>query len=302
MFALLAQAVPVPSLPDPTPGNVSESLTTTARGAGRALQSSFENAWGQIVEFTPKVLAAIIVLVAGYFVAKLVARFVSLLCERAGLQRAAERSGLWDSMKNMQVRRNVPAIVGTIVFWMLLLVFLMAGFSILGLPKVSEAIDKVVTYIPNLLVATVMVVVGLLVASFLRGVIATSADRTGISYAQHLANGSYYVMALLVFMAALTQLGMQLELLEKLILIGFAAIALGFGLAFGLGGRDTMAGILAGYYVRQRLQAGDHVTVGHLEGTVREVGPVATIIETEEQGMLNRHSVPNAKMLNEAVR
>ena len=63
-----------------------------------------------------------------------------------------------------------------------------------------------------------------------------------------------------------------------------------------------MAGILAGYYVRQRLQAGDHVTVGHLEGTVREVGPVATIIETDEDGLLNRHSVPNSKMLNEAVR
>jgi len=142
----------------------------------------------------------------------------------------------------------------------------------------------------------------LLIASFLRGIIATSADRTGISYAEHLANGCYYVMALLVFMAALTQLGMQLELLEKLILIGFSALALGFGLAFGLGGRDVMSGILSGYYLRQRLQSGDHVTVGHLEGTVREVGPTATIIETEEHGLLNRHSVPNYKMLNEAVR
>ena len=86
------------------------------------------------------------------------------------------------------------------------------------------------------------------------------------------------------------------------ILIVFAGLALGFGLALGLGGRDTMAGILAGYYVRQRLQAGDHVTVGNLEGTVREVGPVATIVETEEDGLLNRRSIPNNKMLNEAVR
>ena len=61
-------------------------------------------------------------------------------------------------------------------------------------------------------------------------------------------------------------------------------------------------GILSGYYIRQRLHAGDHVHVGDLEGTVREVGPVATIIETEEDGLLNRRSVPNTKMLNEAVR
>ncbi len=147
-----------------------------------------------------------------------------------------------------------------------------------------------------------LIVVGLLVATFLRGVVATSADRVGLCYAQHLANGCYYVFALLNFIAAFKQLGVQFALLEQLILIAFGAVAVGFGLSFGLGGRDVMAGILAGYYIRQRLHAGDHVTVGHLEGTVREVGPVATIIETEEDGLLNRRSVPNTKMLNEAVR
>ncbi len=267
-----------------------------------AIQTSFQNAWVQIVAYTPRVLAAVVVLVLGYLIAKLVAHAITLLCERAGLQRAAERSGLWESMSHMNIRRNVPAIVGTIIFWGLMLVFLMAAFTILDISKVSDALSTVVAYIPNLLVATVMVVIGLLVAGFLRGVIATSADRVGISYAEHLANGCYYVMALMVFMAAFDQLHIQFALLNYAILIVFGGLALGFGLALGLGGRDTMAGILAGYYVRQRLQAGDHVTVGHLEGTVREVGPVATIVETDEDGLLNRHSIPNSKMLNEAVR
>ncbi len=107
---------------------------------------------------------------------------------------------------------------------------------------------------------------------------------------------------MLTFYTALTQLGMDLELLKNLILIGFGATAIGFGLAFGLGGKEVIGGILAGYYVRQRLQAGDHVVIGRLEGTVREVGPVATVIETDEDGLLNRHSVPNTRMLNEAIR
>ncbi len=290
MFALFAD------------GNAADGIKKAVEDSTGALQSSFQNAWVQIVSYTPRVLAAVVVLVLGYFVAKLVARAITLLCERAGLQRAAERSGLWESMSHMSIRRNVPAIVGTIIFWGLMLVFLMAAFNILEIREVSTAISQVVAYIPNLLVATVMVVVGLLVAGFLRGVIATSADRVGISYAEHLSNGCYYVMALMVFMAAFDQLHIQFALLNYAILIVFGGLALGFGLALGLGGRDTMAGILAGYYVRQRLQAGDHVTVGHLEGTVREVGPVATIVETDEDGLLNRHSVPNSKMLNEAVR
>ena len=80
-----------------------------------------------------------------------------------------------------------------------MLVFLMAGFNILKITSVSDSISQVVAYIPNVLVATVMVVVGLLVAGFLRGVIATSADRVGVSYAEQLASGCYYIMALMVF-------------------------------------------------------------------------------------------------------
>jgi small-conductance mechanosensitive channel len=147
-----------------------------------------------------------------------------------------------------------------------------------------------------------VVVVGLLLASFLRGVVATSADRVGLTYAENLANACYYVVALMTFIGAFDQLQIEIGLLKEMILIAFAAVALGFGLAFGLGGREVMAGILAGYYTRQRLQAGDHVTVAGMEGIVREVGPVATVIETAEHGLVNRHSVPNTRMLNEAVR
>ncbi|MGA2064020.1 MAG: mechanosensitive ion channel domain-containing protein [Thermoguttaceae bacterium] len=277
-------------------------VTTMFDASKSAVESSFTQAYDQVWLYAPKVLAMLAVVVAGYVIARLVARVCTKLTEKLGLQTAAERSGLAESMRHTGIQRSVPAIVGTLVFWLLMCVFFMAGFNILGLETLSDATSKVVTFIPNLLVATVVVVVGLLVASFLRGVIATSADRLGISYAERLANGCYYVLALLTFIAAFSQLGLTFPLLDKLILIACGGLALGFSLALGLGGRDVMAGILAGYYLRQRLAAGDHVAVAGLEGTVREVGPVATVIETEEAGLLNRHTVPNTKMLNEAVR
>lgn len=282
--------------------DIATTSTQVLEQSKTALQNSFTEAFTQIIEVTPRIIAMVVVLVAGYFIARLAARFITILCEKVGLQVAAERSGLAESMHHMGIRRNVPAIVGTIVFWLLMCVFLMAGFNILKLNYLSDAMAPVVNYIPKLLVATVVVVVGLLAASLFRGVVATSTDRVGISYAEHLANGCYYVLAGLTFYAALNVLGMEFALLEKLILIAFSGLALGFGLSFGLGGRDVMAGILAGYYVRQRMQAGDHVSVAGMEGTVREVGPVATVIETDEHGLLNRHSVPNTRMLSEAVR
>lgn len=277
-------------------------VTATLDTSRDALVASFSHAFEQTILLGPKVLAMLVILVVGYLVARVVAKVVTTLSEKIGLQTAAQRSGLAESMQHMGIRRNVPAIVGTIVFWLLMCVFVMTAFNILGLEKLSVAMGRLVDYIPNLLVATVVIVVGLLVASFLRGVVATSADRVGLTYAEHLANACYYVLALLTFIAAFDQLGIVFALLDKLILIAFGGLALGFGLSFGLGGRDVMAGILSGYYLRQRLQSGDLVRIGEMQGTVREVGPVATVIETDEQGLLNRHTVPNTKMLNEAVR
>ncbi|HWA97801.1 MAG TPA: mechanosensitive ion channel domain-containing protein [Pirellulales bacterium] len=267
-----------------------------------ALVASFQHTFNQIVVLLPKTIGMVVVLVVGYLVARLLDKFVVALAQSMGLERAADRSGLSASMKQVGIRRNVPAILGQMVFWLTMCVFFTAAFQTLGLESLSGAMDRIVAYIPNLLVATVVVVVGLLLASFVRGVIATSADRMGITYAEHLANGCYYVLALMTFIGAFDQLQIEIGLLKEMVLIAFAAVALGFGLAFGLGGRDVMSGILAGYYTRQRLQAGDHVSVAGLDGIVREVGPVATVIETQEHGLVNRHSVPNTRMLSEAVR
>jgi small-conductance mechanosensitive channel len=279
-----------------------ESFSATLNASRTALEKSFTNAYEQLIYFAPKVVMALVVLVVGYIVARLVAQVFNKLSEKLGLQLAAERSGLAESMRHMGIQRNVPAIVGTIVFWLLMCVFFMAAFNILELTALTAATSAVVNYIPKLLVATVVAVVGLLVASFLRGVIATSADRLGLTYAEHLANASYYVLALLTFILAFNQLGLNYPLLDSLIMIACGGLALGFGLAVGFGGRDVVAGILAGYYLRQRLNSGDQVQVAGMDGIVREVGPVATILETKDRGLIDRHTVPNVKMLNEAVR
>ncbi len=281
---------------------MAEVTTEILDAAKTSLQASFQQALAQVILYGPKIIAAIFVVVVGYLVARLVSKVLVKVSEKLGLQVAAERSGLAQSMRHMGIERNVPTIFGTIVFWLLMCVFFMAAFNILGLTEVSIAMSTVAQYIPNLLVATVIVVVGLFAATFLRGVIATSTDRLGISYAEHLANGCYYTLALLTFILTLKHLGIEFQLLNNMILLVCGGLALGFGLALGLGGRDVMAGILSGYYLRQRLAAGDSVEVAGMQGTVREVGPVATIIDTDEHGLINRHTVPNTKMLNEAVR
>lgn len=279
-----------------------EQATTAVQTGVSELSTALGNAFQPVINLVPSVLAMIGVLVIGYIVARLLARGTDALGQRIGLDGAAERSGLATSMKKVGIERGLSAIVAQLVFWLLMCVFVVAAFNLLNLPSLSAATQKLVDYIPKLMAATTVVLIGLLIASFLRGVIATTADRIGISYADRLASGAYYILSLMTFIAAFEQLEIQFALLNQLILIAFGAMALGIGLSVGLGGRDVAGGIMSGYYVRQRMQSGDSVSVSGIDGVVREVGPVATVIETTVDGLTQRHSVPNSKMLNEAVR
>lgn len=283
-------------------GMTTDPLTDNVQQTTDAVWNSFHDFWRPIANTAPKLFCAALVMIAGYVIARLVSKAVTAIADRLGLQRMAENGGFVQSMQHVGIHRTVPQVLGTIFFWLLLCVFLIASVDILDLPTIKIALDRLLNYVPNLLVASIVVVLGLLLAAFLRGVVATSADRVGIHYAQQLASACYWILALMTFNAALNQLEIQIKLFNEIVLILLAGGALAFGLSFGLGGREVMAGILAGYYLRQRLQAGDRVSIGSLDGTVREVGPVATILETHEDGLLHRRSVPNTKMLNEAVR
>ena len=141
MFGLFAYADATPA-----PEQTVDSVTQTVGQSGQALRDSFYQAWHQVINFAPRVVAMVVVVVIGYILARLFARAITLLCEKIGLQHAADHSGLTQSMQHMGIKRSVSAIVGTIVFWLLMCVFFMAAFEILNLPAVSAAMGAVVDY------------------------------------------------------------------------------------------------------------------------------------------------------------
>ncbi|MFM8984555.1 MAG: mechanosensitive ion channel family protein, partial [Planctomycetia bacterium] len=179
-----------------------DTARETVNASRQALVDSFTQAWSQVILLAPKMVAMVTVLVLGYVVARWFGGLVAVVAEKLGLQTAAEKSGLATSMHDVGIRRPVPAIVGGIVFWLLMSVFVMAAFNILGLQSISDAMGEVVNYIPKVLVATVVVVVGLLAATFVRGVVATSADRVGLSYAEYLAAVSMATCAVLIVLSS----------------------------------------------------------------------------------------------------
>lgn len=200
--------------------------------------------WIQIQLFAPRLLAALFFLTLGWLVARLVSRLVVRVLRAARLEVAAERAGIEDFLLRGGVRLTTVTLIGQVVYWGLLLVVALAVFNVLGAPVPTTLIEEVAGYLPNVLVALIIVVFGGLLARFVRGIVHTYLNNLGArggSAISLLAQG-----AILAFVAilALEQLHIGGQVLVSAFQLAFGGICLALALAFGLGGRDWAAGIL----------------------------------------------------------
>ena len=228
-------------------------------------------------------------------------RLVQAFCDHWKIDEAAEKGNLIRLLKQVGIQQNPSWIIGVIVMALVTYAFLMAGANILGFDATSTAAGQIIGFTPHIILATIILIVGLLAATLLHSAIVAICDQASISGGRHLGTTCFYITTFAVILVTFEQLQMRSQLLIHIFLIAFSALAIAAALAVGLGSRDIVAGMAAGYYIRRRYQIGDQVHIADLHGTVREVGIVTTIVETDDSGLLKRHNVPNVKMLNEAV-
>lgn len=210
---------------------------------GDVIVASLQESWVAVASFVPLFVGAFVIFVVGWVVAsalgKLVAEVVKALRVDALLaqlevEKALERGGL---------RLNSGAFVGALVKWFLVIVFLLAAANILGLAQVSDFLGQVLLYIPNVVVAALILVIALKVAEVVERAARSSVEAVGIRGAAVgvMARWAIWIFALI---AALLQLGVATILLQTVVTGLIAMLALAFGLAFGLGGRDAAASFI----------------------------------------------------------
>lgn len=208
------------------------------------IKNSFDAVWFKIVSILPEIIGAIVIFVIGLFIADGVGRLVAKVLNRIYLDKAAEKSGTKHLLEKVGFKTALSKALGLLVTWFLYAVFLIAIADVLGLPQITEFLKTVVAYLPNVIVAVVIMVVGLMVANFLAQVVKKTAEANKVPNASVVAAIAKWSVLIMTVMAALT----HLQIAERLIEILFAGlvlmISLAGGLAFGLGGKEKAAEIL----------------------------------------------------------
>jgi len=206
--------------------------------------ASFTSFWTQLAAFVPQLLAALILLFIGWLIANVVRTGVSKLLDLLKFDMLAEKTGIEAFLKQGNINMSLSTMIGKLAYWVVVLVVIVMVSNSLGLHMVAELFNRVVFYIPNIIVAILVLVFGILMARFINRMLFAYLNNVGIGGALTLSTLSEYAVIIFVVFVALEQLQIGTELLTSAFQIGFGAIGLAFALAFGLGGREWAAGVI----------------------------------------------------------
>jgi len=211
---------------------------------GEAITMSLLDLWTRFIDFIPSLLGALLIFFMGLIVAvalgKIAEKFITLL----HVDQLIEKIKLSEKFKDAGIQIKVSKFFGGLVKWFLILVFLMAATDILKLTQVSVFLNSVILYIPNIVIATIILSVAFLLGNFVFHAVRSSTRVAGVVSAAFLATVAKWAIIVFGLLAALIQLGIATSLVNTIFMGLIAAISLAFGLAFGIGGKEEAGLIL----------------------------------------------------------
>lgn len=263
---------------------VSVWIETVSGAASRLL--------GQFVEFLPTLVGAVLVLVLGWLIARML---------RSAVRRLARwLNGFFDGRMGLEKARALrlsPAVVqllGNVTFWLIMLFSVTLATRILGLVAFSAWLDRVVAYLPTLLAGGLIILAGLVISTLARDLTSATIASARLAHAEVFARGVQAAILVMALVLGINQIGIDVTLLVTLIAILAAAIAGALALAFALGARSFVSNLIGSHYLQQHYALGQRARFGDIEGEIVELTPVGMILATGR----GRVTVP-AKIFNE---
>ncbi len=192
--------------------------------------------WSGVAGFAPRLIAAIVIFLLGWLAAIILGRGAGHVVRVLHVDNALTRVGFRQGWEKSGFRLDSSLFFAELVKWFFVVVFLMAASNILGLNQVSQFLETVVLYIPNVLVAAIVLLIGILVAKFLEGMVKASVKAAGLVSSNFLGAVTKWAVFTFSLLIALSQLRVADDIIRIVIVGAVAGNALAFGLAFGLGG------------------------------------------------------------------
>ena len=203
-----------------------------------------QSAVNQLLTYAPSILGALVILLIGGIIAKLIEQLIVRGLKLITLDKIAEQLQISAILMRGGIRRKLSELIGAIIYWLIMLAFVMTALNALNLTVAAELFQQIVGFLPNVIAAVFILIVGAFAAAFLSATVRTAASNSGILQAHLLGQAVQTVVVVFACVAALQQL--QIQFVGEVFLIILAGLSLGAAIAFGLGCKDLAGRWISG--------------------------------------------------------
>jgi small-conductance mechanosensitive channel len=262
------------------------------------LQNAFGGLLSGTIQALPRVVVGILLVVVGLIVAKLIERGLRGALRKANFDELVRKVGVDKALHGMGLRQELSSFLARSVYYLVLLILAQTIADALGLVAVANAIASFFAYFPNIVAAMLLLIVGSSLGQFIGDTVRQSAESSGIDVAPALgklvSGGIFFVCA----MMAVGQLQIDTAIVRIVTSIILGGAALAFGLSFGLGTRDVVRNITAGFYARKVLEVGKPIEIQGFAGTLQAVTATHLVLESEGREIV----IANSAVLTDAAK
>lgn len=208
----------------------------------QVLESSFQGLWAGVIMFIPNLIVALVILCIGWAIGAVIAKGIAHFMKMIQFDEALRKAGFEDLVKKAGLNLNSGYFVGSLVKYFIIVVFLIASFDVLKLQRVTEFLSGVVTgYLPQLIIAVLILLVGGVVGDALSRIVVASAKTASVTSANFLGVFAKWAVWVFAILVALSQVGIAGAFIQTLFTGFVVAVSLALGLSFGLGGQSAAA-------------------------------------------------------------
>ncbi|PCI06170.1 MAG: small-conductance mechanosensitive channel [Flavobacteriaceae bacterium] len=247
------------------------------------LNSSFlDNMWSGFLDFIPKALLAIAFFIVAIVVLKIVNFVLSKVLKVTNIDSLTTKLNEAELFGKSDFTVQPSVIILKFVKFLVIMIFVIIGAEKLGLHMITEGIGSFIAYLPVLITALLIFVVGVYLGSVVKGAILNTFKSLEISGSSLVSNIAFYAIVVIVTITALNQAGIDTSMITSNLTMIVGAMLASFTIAFGLGARDVILRLLLGFYTRKNIGIGQSVEIGEIKGVVTAIDNITLSIKTED--------------------
>lgn len=242
--------------------------------------------------YLPQLAGAILLLLLGWLVARLLRAITVRLMK--GIDRFSGLVGIGGSGTGKQVGDSAALIIGNVIFWVVVLIFVTSATNLLGMKMFTGWLDKLVAHLPSILSGVLIICAGVVFANLANQAVSTAASSMPARQRTILARGAQFFTLIILILIGVDQIGVDITVVITIVSVAIGALLGGLAIAFSLGARSLVSNLIGARYLNTDYRVGERLQVGAYVGTVLDVTSVAVILDTD----VGRVTIP-AKVFSE---